>query len=204
MTPCATCGTPTRARPAGRRRVSPAPRGVRMGAEDARQRAIAQPQGRRRKCGGPEAAARHEASRRVGPRARRTVPQAGGGAGETQEDRERWEKITQGPAPGRGRRLRAAAPLPGAEDHAAAVGRAPGARRPEPGWLATLAEQRKGSRRSSGSGRTSGCRRRSDYQDQGEAWPLWKTQKEAVLQPPPAPIPPAREMERLAGLEAGG
>ncbi len=42
-----------------------------------------------------------------------------------------------------------------------------------------------------------------DWQDEGEAWPLWKAEKEAILQPPKPEIRPAREVERLAGHEAG-
>ncbi|HEX9356023.1 MAG TPA: hypothetical protein VF933_19650, partial [Streptosporangiaceae bacterium] len=75
---------------------------------------------------------------------------------------------------------------------------------PEPGWLATLAGQRK--QFAAKLEERQNVRVPAEdphYQDQGEAWPLWKTQKEAILQPPPAPIPPAREMERLAGHEAG-
>jgi hypothetical protein len=42
-----------------------------------------------------------------------------------------------------------------------------------------------------------------DWEDEGDAWPLWKAENEAILQPPKPEIRPAREVERLAGYEAG-
>ena len=45
---------------------------------------------------------------------------------------------------------------------------------------------------------------RRDREDEGDAWPLWKAENEAILQPPKPEIRPARQVERLAGREAGG
>jgi len=61
-----------------------------------------------------------------------------------------------------------------------------------PGWLAELAEQRRAFREELE--RRQNVRvpeENPDYGDQGEAWPVWRGQKEAILQPPKPEIRPA-------------
>src|SRR5258708_5410724 len=68
----------------------------------------------------------------------------------------------------------------------------PRPRKRAPGWLAELHEQRRAFREE--------LERRQnvrvpdedpDYGDQGEAWPVWRGQREAILQPPKPEIRPA-------------
>ncbi len=182
-------------------------RGVRMGAEDARQRAIrSAAEAKVAGTGGDhEAAARHEHLTRSARALEGLYRRQEEELANTQEDRELWEKITQGPrhlAVAADSELRRRYPEQKITPLRSAEPQAP--EEPEPGWLATLAEQRK--QFAAKLEERQNVRVPAEdphYQDQGEAWPLWKTQKEAILQPPPAPIPPAREMERLAGHEAG-
>src|SRR6266498_465468 len=82
MTPCATCATPTRARPAGRRR-----RAIRSAAE-------AKVAGT---GGDHESAARREHLTRSARSLEGLYRRQEEELANTQEDRELWEKITQGP-----------------------------------------------------------------------------------------------------------
>ena len=188
-------------------------RGVRMGAEDARLRAIrADAEAKVAWASGDhEAAARHE--------------QLAGSAGaleglyrrqeeelaQTQEDRDLWDKLTRGP-----RHLAVAAdselrrrhpaqkitPLRSAEPVVPEDAGLDGVQ--EPDWFARLAGQRRefAAKLEERQGVIVPAED-PDWEDEGEAWPLWNAEKEAILQPPKPEIRPAREVERLAGYEAG-
>ncbi len=187
-------------------------RGVRLSAEDARLQAIRADAEAKvaRASGDHEAAARHE--------------QLAGSAGaleglyrkqdeelaKTQEDRDLWDKLTRGSrylAVAADSELRrrhpeqAISPLRSAEPAVAEDAGLDGVQ--EPDWFARLAEQRRefAAKLEDRQGVTVPAED-PDREDEGEAWPLWKAENEAILQPPKPEIRPAREVERLAGREA--
>ena len=188
-------------------------RGVRMGAEDARLRAIrADAEAKVAWASGDhEAAARQEhlagsAGALEGLYRRQEEDLA-----QTQEDRDLWDKLTRGP-----RHLAVAAdselrrrypaqkitPLRSAEPVVPQDAGLDGGQ--EPDWFARLAGQRRefAAKLEERQGVIVPAED-PDWEDEGEAWPLWKAEKEAILQPPKPEIRPAREVERLAGHEAG-
>jgi hypothetical protein len=114
---------------------------------------------------------------------------------EAQADRELWEKVSAGSrqipvqADSEIRRRyprQKMIPLTSAEPVAPEDGLR------VPGWLAELAEQRKAFREELE--RRQGVQvpdEDPDYGDEGEAWPVWRGQREAILQPPKPEIKPA-------------
>jgi hypothetical protein len=189
-------------------------RGVRLGAEDARLQAIRAGAEAEvaRASGDHEAAARHE--------------QLAGSAGaleglyrkqeeelaQTQQDRDLWDKLTRGSrhlavaADSELRRrhpeqqisqLRSAEPVIPQD---AGLDEAQ-----EPDWFARLAEQRREfAAKLEERQAVTVPAEDPDREGEGEAWPLWKAENEAILQLPKPEIRPAGEVERLAGYEAGG
>jgi hypothetical protein len=187
-------------------------RGARMGAEDARLQAIRADAEAKiaRASGEHEAAARHEhlagSATALEGLYRKQVQELA----HTQEDRDLWDKLTRGP-----RHLAVAAdselrrrhptqkisPLRSAEP--AVPQDAEMGEDQEPDWFAKLAMQRRefAAKLEERQGVIVPAED-PDWEDEGEAWPLGKAEKEAILQPPKPEIRPAREVERLAGREA--
>jgi hypothetical protein len=188
-------------------------RGVRLGAEDARLQAIRADAEAKvaRASGHHEAGARHEhlagsASALEGLYRTQEKELA-----KTQEDRDVWDKLTRGSrhlavaADSELRRRhpqRAISPLRSAEP---AVPQDAGLHEMQKtDWFARLAEQRREfAAKLEERQAVTVPAEDPDWQDEGEAWPLWKAENEAILQPPKPEIRPAREVERLAGYEAG-
>jgi hypothetical protein len=114
---------------------------------------------------------------------------------ETQADRELWEKFSAGPrqiAVQADSEIRRRYPRQKMIPMTSAEPVAPEQGLRVPGWLAELGEQRKAFREELE--RRQGVRvpdEDPDYGDEGEAWPVWRGQREAILQPPKPEIKPA-------------
>ena len=114
---------------------------------------------------------------------------------EVMEDRGLWDKLTQGSrllavqADSEIRRRypdRKIRPLESAEP------KVPGEALPDPGGLAELAEQRRVFREELEARQSVSIPNEDpDWEDDGLAWPQWRAQREAILQPPKAEIRPA-------------
>jgi conjugative relaxase-like TrwC/TraI family protein len=189
-------------------------RGVRLGAEDARLQAIRAAAEAKvaRGSGDHEAAARHEQLAGSAGALEGLYRTQEEGLAKTQEDRDLWDKLTRGSrylavaADSELRRrhpqqtisaLRSAEPV--VQDDAQLD------RGQQPDWFARLAGQRREfAAKLEERQAVTVPAEDPDREDEGEAWPLWKAENEAILQPPKPEIRPAREVERLAGYEAGG
>jgi hypothetical protein len=188
-------------------------RGVRLGAEEARLQAIrAAAEATVAKASeNQEAAARHEQLAGSAHALEASYRRQEEELAKTQQDRDLWDKLTRGSrhlAVAADSELRrrhpeqAISPLRSAEPVVPEDAKLEGAQ--EPDWFARLAEQRR-------EFATKLEERQAvtvpaddpDWQDEGEAWPLWKAQNEAILQPPKPEIRPAPEVEQLAEPEAG-
>jgi conjugative relaxase-like TrwC/TraI family protein len=139
----------------------------------------------------------------------------------TMEDRAEWEKITE-----HGRRiavaadaelhrrhpemdiepLRSAEPEPVSEQEHDELALAADQPMPEtsPGWVTELGERRSATREKlEERQRVMVPHEDTEWGDLGEAWPAWRAQREAILQPPKPEIPASpRVMERVADREA--
>jgi hypothetical protein len=189
-------------------------RGVRLGAEDARLQAIRAAAEAKvtRASGDHEAAARHEQLAGSAGALEELYRTQEADLAQTQQDRDLWDKLTRG-----SRHLAVAAdselrrrhpekhisPLRSAEPVVPQDAGLEAAQ--EPDWFARLAEQRRefAAKLEERQG-VAVPAEDPDWEDEGDAWPLWKAENEAILQPPKPEIRPAREVERLAGREAGG
>ncbi len=115
--------------------------------------------------------------------------------GEVMEDRRLWDKLTEG-----NRRLAVQAdselrrrhpdrkirPLESAEPSV------PGEPLSQPGWLADLEEQRRAFREEAEARQNVMIPNEDpDWEDEGPAWQGWEAQRDAILQPPKAEMPPA-------------
>jgi hypothetical protein len=188
-------------------------RGVRLIAEETRLQAIRADAEAKvaRASGNHEAAARHEHLAGSATALEGLYRKQDEELAQTQEDRDLWDKLTRGSrhlavaADSELRRrhpeqtidpLRSAEPVV-PEDAGLEVVQ-------EPDWFTKLAEQRRefAANLEERQGVTVPAED-PDWQDEGEAWPLWKADNEAILQPPKPEIRPAREVERLAEHEAG-
>jgi TrwC relaxase/AAA domain len=188
-------------------------RGVRLAAEDARLQAIrggAEAEVARA-SGDREAAARHDQLAGSASALEGLYHKQEDELAKTQEDRDLWEKVTGG-----SRHLAVAAdselrrrhpeqafsPLRSAEP---SVPQETGLDRDqEADWFAKLAQQRREfAAKLQERQAVTVPAEDPDWEDEGEAWPLRKAENEAILQPPKPEIRPAREVERLAGREAG-
>jgi hypothetical protein len=189
-------------------------RGVRLGAEDARLQAIrAAAEAKVAKASGDhQAAARHEQLAESAGALEEVYCTQEKDLAKTQQDRDLWNKLTRG-----SRHLAVAAdselrrrhpqqrisPLRSAEpvipqDAGLKVAQ-------EPDWFARLAEQRQEfATKLEERQAVTVPAEDPDWEDEGDAWPLWQAENEAILQPPKPEIRRAREVERLAGREAGG
>jgi len=188
-------------------------RGVRLGAEDARLQAIRAGAEAKlaRASGDHQAAARHEHLAGSAVALEGLYRKQEAELAKTQQDRDLWDKLTRGSrhlAVAADSELRrrhpkqAISPLRSAEPVVSEDAGLETA--PEPDWFAQLAEQRRefAAKLEERQGVTVPAED-PDWADEGEAWPLWKAENEAILQPPKPEIRPAREVERLAGREAG-
>jgi hypothetical protein len=187
--------------------------GVRLGAEDARLQAIrAAAEAKLATASGDhEAAARHEQLAGSAGALEDLYRKQENELAKTQEDRDLWDKLTRGSrhlAVAADSELRRRHPeqqisrLRSAEPVVPKDARLEAAQ--EPDWFARLAEQRRefAAKLEERQGVTVPAED-PDWEEEGEAWPLWKAENEAILQPPKPEIRPAREVERLAGPEAG-
>jgi hypothetical protein len=188
-------------------------RGVRLAAEDARLQATRA--GAEAKVatvsGDHEAAARHDQLAGSARALEGVYHRQEDELAKTQEDRDLWDKVTRGSrhlAVAADSELRrrhpeqACSPLRSAEPSVSQETKMDGDQ--EADWFAKLAQQRREFAAKLQERQAVAVPAEDpDWEDEGEAWPLWKAESEAILQPPKPEIRPAHEVERLAGREAG-
>ena len=119
-----------------------------------------------------------------------------------QADRELWDKVSAGPrqiAIEADNEIRKRYPRQKMIPLTSAEPVAPDEGLRTPGWLAELTGQRRAFREEVE--RRQGVRVPDvdpDYEDQGEAWPVWRGQREAILQPPKPQIQPSERAAEKA------
>jgi len=121
---------------------------------------------------------------------------------EAMEDRRVWDKLTAGPrslAVQADSEIRRRYPQQKIKPLESAEPRVPEAGVRQPGWLAELAEQRRAFREELEARQNVKVPSEDpDWEDDGPAWPEWRAQREAILQPPKPEIQPAEGVRELA------
>jgi AAA domain/TrwC relaxase len=188
-------------------------RAVRIGAEEARLRAI-RSDAEARVARDGEVADRHSTAAESARIMERLYRSAEVELAATQADRDTWEKLTRGSrhlAVEADTELRKRHPDKTIERLKSAEPRVPeeaelvdAETKQSPGWISTLAEQRAEFR--------ARLEERQglmvpdsdpDYGDVGEAWPQWKPEGRKILEPPKPELRPAPELERVGDREMG-
>ena len=121
---------------------------------------------------------------------------------EVMQDRRVWDKLTQGSrqlAVQADSEIRRRYPHQKIKPLASAEPKAPDEPLAAPGWLAELDEQRRAFREELLARQNVVIPAEDpDWQDEGQAWPVWEAQRDAILQPPKPELAPSQHVLEAA------